>query len=144
MTFHEPGMPFVDESTPFCTCLSLSRDPLCACHGDARLPVTAFGVWIETSTCLPPAGTPVLVTLQTPRPCVILAQYAPKKTLPMHPECNDERCCDYDEERDEYYAAEGWYQCYAVNGQLDSEPYWRLHDEVSHWTALPLPAGRLP
>ena len=90
---------------------------------------------------------PVLVTLLTPKkegafpvvaPCVILAQYAPAKTLRMHPDADEGG--EYDEEQDEYFAEEGWYQCYAVNGSLDDEPYWKLTDTVSHWCSLPVPA----
>lgn len=83
----------------------------------------------------PPPGKPVLIVLQTPKPCVILAQWCPTRTLPMHPDCDGGG--DYDEERDEYFAEEGWYQCYAVNGSLDDEPYWLCTDIVSHWMPLP-------
>jgi hypothetical protein len=98
-----------------------------------------FGIWTDTRAILPRAGLPVLVTLRTPQPCVILAQYAPPKTLPMHPEWDGNECV-YDEALDEFFAPEGWYQCYAVNGALDDEPFWRLHDEVTHWMPRPEPA----
>ena len=133
MTIHEPGMPFVDEAAEEEDLHEDIATRSCPRFG-------AIGVWIETSTCLPPAGTPVLVTLQTPRPCVILAQYAPAKTLPQHADYERGEATDYDEATDTYYAAEGWYQCYAVNGALDDEPFWQLHATVSHWMRLPVPA----
>lgn len=84
----------------------------------------------------PDAGVPVLVVMQTPRPCVVIAQWVPRLTLPAHTESESG---DYDEARDEYFAHEGWYQCYQVNGSLDDEPYWRITDTVSHWMPLPEP-----
>ena len=97
-----------------------------------------MATWIATVDRLPEAGVPVLVTLLTPTPSVVLAQYAPAKTLRMHPDADEGG--EYDEEQDEYFAEEGWYQCYAVNGSLDDEPYWKLTDTVSHWCSLPVPA----
>ena len=92
--------------------------------------------WQDIRTALPKAGKPVLGLVQTPKPCVLLVMWCPSKTLEAHPDCEGG---DYDEEKDEYFASEGWYQCYAVNGSLDDEPFWKLHDAVSHWQPLPSP-----
>jgi hypothetical protein len=92
--------------------------------------------WQPIESGLPDAGKPVLAVVNTPRRCVLMAMWAPKLTLPAHDEAEGG---DYDEARDEYFAAEGWYQCYAVNGSLDDEPYWLLHDDVTHWMPLPEP-----
>ncbi len=95
--------------------------------------------WIRVEDEMPKAGQEVLAVLQTPIPCIVMVQYAPKLTLPSHPDCDAGG--DYDEARDEYFAAEGWYQCYQVNGSLDDEPFWKLEDRVSHWMPKPaLPA----
>ena len=96
--------------------------------------------WIDVTERLPEAGVPVLAVLESPQPCVILAQWCPRLTLPAHPEAADG---EYDEARDEYYAPEGWYQWYEVDGHLDDEPYWRCEYPVSHWQPTPpLPARR--
>ena len=94
--------------------------------------------WQPVTQGFPRPGVPVLVVLQTPRPCVILAQWCPAHTLSAHHDADN---VDYDEEHDAYFAPEGWYQCYTVNGELDDEPYWKLDDRVSHWMSLPLPPG---
>jgi hypothetical protein len=92
--------------------------------------------WQPIATGLPKAGEPVLVVVQTPRPCVMIAQWAPRFTLPLH---SDAEGGEYDEARDEYFADEGWYQCYQVNGSLDDEPFWLIQDDVTHWMPLPDP-----
>ena len=90
--------------------------------------------WRSTEDEMPPAGQVVLAVVQSPRPCVVLAQWCPKLTLPQHAEAE---AGDYDEERDEFFAEEGWYQWYHVNGSLDDEPYWKIHETVSHWQETP-------
>ena len=83
----------------------------------------------------PEAGELVLVVVQTPKPCVLMAMWCPKLTLPIHP---DTEGGDYDAARDEYFASEGWYQCYAVSGSLD-DFYWLIHEAVTGWMELPKP-----
>ena len=100
--------------------------------------MNAVAEWIPVDHVLPPPGRFVLAVVQTPRPCVLLAQHAPRLTLPAHP---DAEGGEYDEARDEYFAEEGWYQCYAVNGSLDDEPFWKIQDPVTHWMPLPRPPG---
>ncbi len=92
--------------------------------------------WQPIATGLPKPGRFVLAVMQTPKPCVVIAQWAPKLTLTAHSEAEGG---DYDESRDEYFAAEGWYQCYSVNGSLDDEPFWLIHDRITHWMPLPEP-----
>ncbi len=92
--------------------------------------------WQPIESGYPKAGRTVLAVVRTPKPCVLMAQWAPALSLPLHPEAEGG---DYDEEQDEYFASEGWYQCYAVSGSLDDEPYWLITDVVTHWMLLPEP-----
>ena len=65
----------------------------------------------------------------------MIAQWVPALSLRSHP---DYESPDYDEAQDEYFAPEGWYQCYAVNGELVDEPFWKIHECATYW--MPLPA----
>ena len=93
--------------------------------------------WIAVDEEMPRSGREVLVVVRTKIPCVMIAQWAASCTLTPH---EDFEGADYDEARDVYFAPEGWYQCYAVNGELSDEPFWRIHDAVTHWMPLPVPA----
>ena len=90
--------------------------------------------WHDVTVVLPKPGAVVLAVVQTPKPCVLLAMWCPALTLPAHTESENG---EYDEARDEYFAPAGWYQYYAVSGSLDDEPYWKIYEAVTQWTALP-------
>src|SRR3990167_89295 len=77
--------------------------------GAERREAAMMATWIATVDRLPEAGVPVLVTLLTPTPSVVLAQYAPAKALRMHPDADEGGV--YDEAQDEYFAEIGRASC---------------------------------
>lgn len=92
--------------------------------------------WIKCSDQMPKPGISVLAFVQAERDDGklwtrrIRAQYAAEGTL----EAADEEEGVYDEKRDAYFVAPGWYETNEYE-----EIHWCVHDPVTHWMPLPEP-----
>lgn len=62
-----------------------------------------------------------------------MAEYVPYMTIIEENYMSDEweGCGDYDEEKDIYYAPEGWYEY-----QSEAEIYYQVSARVTHWMPL--------
>ena len=90
--------------------------------------------WIKCSERMPKSGMPVIAFVQRlegkPWTRRIRAMYVAKGTL----EAADTEDGEYDEERDAYFVAPGWYE----NNEFE-ETHWSVSDSVTHWMPLPDP-----
>lgn len=73
--------------------------------------------------------------LYKPKSYTCVAFYAKKNSISVGNCFDDEICCEYDEETDEYYLKEGWYE---VIHNWDEYGSVVIGDFVTHW--MPLPA----
>ena len=72
--------------------------------------------------------------LYKPKSYICVAFYAKKNGISVGNCCDDEICCEYDEETDEYYLKEGWYE---VIRNWDEYGSVVIGDFVTHWMPLP-------
>ena len=72
--------------------------------------------------------------------CAIAGKKSPIRAFyaaPMSVECSDDDNYDhesYDEEKDEYFLAPGWYECNEYE-----ENHYFVYDDITHWMPLPPP-----
>ena len=93
--------------------------------------------WIRTFDEMPEPGKPVLACVNIPRynkptefnRVVIRAMWVPRWYEVSDVE---DECCEYSEEKDEYYLMAGWYEW-----NQEEEMHWKVGDHVSHWMLLP-------
>lgn len=69
---------------------------------------------------------------------ICVAFYAKKNSISVGNCFDDEICCEYDEETDEYYLKEGWYE---VIHNWDEYGSVVIGDFVTHWMPLPSTEG---
>ena len=96
--------------------------------------------WISVKDGKPDNGNHVLARCEIqgsykPKSYTCVAFYAKKNSVSVG--CfDDEICCEYDEETDEYYLKEGWYE---VIHNWDEYGSVAINDIVTHWAPSPEP-----
>ena len=104
----------------------------------ARFPTV--GGWISVKDGLPDSNHVLarceIRGLYKPKSYTCVAFYAKKNSISVGNCFDDEICCEYDEETDEYYLKEGWYE---VIRNWDEYGSVVIGDFVTHWMPLPEP-----
>lgn len=95
------------------------------------LEAPTIGEWISVKDHLPPSGKHVLVETDKYE-CV--AFYAERFSVSVGYYTDDEIDCEYNEDLDEYFLAEGWYE---VVHNWEEYSSITIEDEVIGWTELP-------
>jgi hypothetical protein len=93
--------------------------------------------WTKTTEGMPEPGIVVLACIRAPRynntpdvnKVIIRVVWYPQWFEVSDVE---DDCCEYSEEKDEYYLLEGWYEW-----NQEEETHYRVSDPVSHWMPLP-------
>lgn len=101
----------------------------------------AVGGWISVKDRLPDSNHVLarceIHGLYKPKSYTCVAFYAKKNSISVGNCFDDEICCEYDEETDEYYLKEGWYE---VIHNWDEYGSVVIGDFVTHWMPLPEPS----
>ena len=113
-----------------------SRMDVCGMIDDAP----TVGGWISVKDRMPDSNHVLarceIHGLYKPKSYTCVAFYAKKNSISVGNCFDDEICCEYDEETDEYYLKEGWYE---VIRNWDEYGSVVIGDFVTHWMPLPEP-----
>lgn len=91
--------------------------------------------WISVEEEMPKQQTPVLVkTVSEYGKYITIAEYIPKHTIFAADYLSDEApnyIMDYDKSEEEYYIAEGWFECMS---QVEENLF--ITDTITHWRQI--------
>ena len=89
--------------------------------------------WIAVSDRLPSDPNPVIIYggNENGKARTLRSMYARKFELKSF---DDDEMSDYSEEKDEFYAPEGWYECNEYE-----DVHWAIQFVPTHWRPLPSP-----
>ena len=115
-----------------------TKDKTIDANDIARFPTV--GGWIGVKDRMPDSNHVLarceIHGLYKPKSYTCVAFYAKKNSISVGNCFDDEICCEYDEETDEYYLKEGWYE---VIRNCDEYGSVVIGDFVTHWMPLPEP-----